>query len=48
MTSDTLWARAVNGRAKQRVKGDHWTDETLLGRMAESWRHPQRIASSGL
>jgi hypothetical protein len=48
MTSDTLWARAITGRAKQRVKDDHSTDETLLGRMVESWRRPQRIASSDL
>jgi hypothetical protein len=48
MTSDTLWARAVTGRAKQRVKGDHCTDEALLGRMVGSWRRLQRIASSDL
>jgi hypothetical protein len=48
MTSDALWVRTLNGRAKEAMKEKHSTEETLLAQMVEAWRLQQWIVTSDL
>jgi hypothetical protein len=48
MTRDALGAITLSGRAKQRLRNEHSGDATLVVRMVERWRLPQRTVNSDL